>query len=252
MGQISNQVAIVTGGGTGIGRASALALAAAGAHVVVNYKRSKREAEEVVGAIAEAGYPKAISVEADVSSRGAVSRMIEQTLQTFARLDVLVNNAGVALRARLSEIDDATWRTVIDVNLTGTFLCCQAAVPAMRRQGQGRIINISSVAGLLSMPGAPHYAAAKAGILGFTRSIAEDLAPDILVNAIAPGWIDTRMNAVDSEDVRRQTSRQTPLRRWGRPEEIAATVVFLATTANFMTGQVLVTDGGLGNVYSAL
>jgi len=108
------------------------------------------------------------------------------------------------------------------------------------------------VAGLLSMPGAPHYAAAKAGILGFTRSIAEDLAPDILVNAIAPGWIDTRMNAVDSEDVRRQTSRQTPLRRWGRPEEIAATVVFLATTANFMTGQVLVTDGGLGNVYSAL
>jgi 3-oxoacyl-[acyl-carrier protein] reductase len=252
MGELSGQVAIVTGSGTGIGRASALALAAAGAQVVVNYSRSSDEAEAVVAEIARAGYPPALAIRADVASREAVSEMVARTLQELDRVDVLVNNAGVSLRARLLEIDDATWRTVIDVNLTGTFLCSQAVVPAMQRRGRGRIINISSVAGLLAMPGAPHYAAAKAGVLGFTRSIAQDLAPEILVNVIAPGWVETRMNAVDDEYVRRETARQTPLGRWGTPKEIAETVVFLATTNNFMTGQVLVADGGLGNVYSAL
>ena len=252
MGDLSGRVAIVTGGGTGIGRASALALAAAGANVVVNYQRSQREAEEVVAAIAAASLPPAIAVQADVTSRAAVTRMVEQAVERFDRIDVLVNNAGISLRARLLEIDDLTWRTVIDVNLTATFLCCQAVVPVMQRQGGGRIINISSVAGILAMPGAPHYAAAKAGVLGLTRSIAQDLAPEILVNAIAPGWVETAMNAPDGEYVRRETARQTPLGRWGTPEEIAANVVFLATTNNFMSGQVLVADGGLGNVYSAL
>jgi 3-oxoacyl-[acyl-carrier protein] reductase len=252
MGELTGRVAIVTGGATGIGRATSLALAGAGANVVVNYHRSEREAQEVLAAISSAGYPEARIARADISSRSAVSELMECARSAFERVDVLVNNAGVSLRARLLDIDDAMWRTVIDVNLTGTFLCCQAAVPLMRQSGGGRIINISSVAGLLAMPGAPHYAAAKAGVLGLTRSIAEDLAPDILVNAIAPGWVETRMNSADDDHVRTETARQTPIGRWGTPREIAETVLFLATTHNFMTGQVLVADGGLGNVYSAL
>jgi 3-oxoacyl-[acyl-carrier protein] reductase len=252
MRQLEGRVAIVTGGATGIGRATCIALARAGASVVVNYCRSEADALEVVANIRRAGYPDAVAVSADISSRPEVANLMESACASFGGIDVLINNAGVSLRARLLDIDDATWRTVLDVNLTSTFLCCQAVLPIMRRRGSGRIVNVSSVAGLLAMPGAPHYSAAKAGVLGLMRSIAEDLAPDILVNAVAPGWIDTRMNASEDQNERRETARQTPLGRWGRSEEIAETIAFLASAQNFMTGQILVADGGLGNVYSAL
>lgn len=251
--KLEGKVGIVTGASRGLGRAVALALAKEGCSVVVNYLLSEALAQEVIRQI-EALPGKAIAIRADVSKAGQVRELVRKTTEEFGRIDILVNNAGILKGASLLALTEEIWDEVLDVNLKGTFLCCKAVAEVMVRQGSGKIINISSVAGLLAVPGYPHYAASKAGILGLTRSIAEDLGPfNIQVNAIAPGWIDTDLNAsVKGTPDEQKICEQTPLRRWGTPEEVAELVLFLATDAGFITGQTIVIDGGLGNTYFKL
>ncbi len=251
--KLKDKVAIVTGASRGLGRAAALALAQEGCSVAVNYLSSEDAAQEVVRQI-RALPGKAIAVRADVSKADQVNEMVRRTLEEFGRIDILVNNAGILKGASLLELTEEMWDEVLDINLKGTFLCSKAVAEVMVNQRRGKIINLSSVAGFLAVPDYPHYAVSKAGVLGFTRSIAEDLGPfNIQVNAIAPGWIDTDMNApAKGTPDEQKVCDQTPLRRWGTPEEVADLVLFLATNADFITGQAIIIDGGLHNTYFKL
>jgi 3-oxoacyl-[acyl-carrier protein] reductase len=239
---LANRVALVTGGGTGIGRAIALALAESGANVAVNYSQSHEDAEATAGAIRERGR-RAFTVKADVSSDREAMDMVARVIREWGRLDILVNNAGTTTFVDHKDLDGLTeevWDRILSVNVKGTFFCSRAAARAMT---EGRIINIGSVAGVNGSGSSIAYAASKAAIHTLTRSLARSLAPRITVNAIAPGLIETRWHTgYEVENARR--AELFPAKRIGRPEDIAHIALAIATSDNFLTGQIIVIDGG--------
>ena len=244
MTALSEQVALVTGASRGIGRATAIALAATGVKVVVNYAQSSGAAEAVVTEIEKNG-GNAIALKADVSKTEEVDSLIDQTLKTFGRIDILVNNAGITRDTLLLRMKLEDWQAVIDLNLTGVFLCTKAVSKVMLKQKSGRVINITSVAGLMGNPGQANYSAAKAGVIGFSKTVAKELAVrGITVNAVAPGFIATDMtNDLKADEI----LKYIPLARYGQPEEVAGMIRFLATdpAAAYITGQVFNVDGGM-------
>ena len=241
-----NGVALVTGASRGIGRAIALKLAEDGFAIVVNYASSSEEAEAVVAQI-EAGGGRALAVPADVSDPDAVAAMFETVTAELGPVSVLVNNAGVTDDGLLLRMNADQWDDVISTNLRSVFLCTKAALRGMLRARSGRIINISSVSGISGNPGQSNYAASKAGIIGFTKSVAKEVGSrGITVNAIAPGFIQTDMTEALGDDVTDAASEQIALGRLGLPEEVASVVGYLAGNgASYITGQTIVVDGGL-------
>lgn len=242
--RLTGKVAIVTGASRGIGRATAIALAAEGAKVVVNYASSAGAAEQVVADIVALG-SEAIALPADVSKADQVEQLINATMEKWGQIDVLVNNAGITRDTLLLRMKPEEWQAVIDLNLTGVFLCTKAVSKIMLKQKSGRIVNITSVAGQMGNPGQANYSAAKAGVIGFTKTVAKELATrGITVNAVAPGFIATDMtSALKSDDI----LKFIPLGRYGQPEEIAGMIRFLAAdpAAAYITGQVMNVDGGM-------
>jgi 3-oxoacyl-[acyl-carrier protein] reductase len=243
---LDTKVALVTGASRGIGRAIALDLARRGARVVVNYHQNAEAAAEVVAAIQVDG-GEAIPKQADVGDFEQAKGLITTTLDTFGQIDILVNNAGTTRDQLLMLMKEDDWDTVVRINLKGVFNCCKAAARSMIRKRQGRIINVSSVSGIAGQGGQTNYAASKAGVIGFTKSLAKELGPrGITVNCVAPGFVPTDLTADLPDEFRQRAIELTPLRRMGRPEEIAYAVAFLASDeAAFITGEVLTVDGGL-------
>lgn len=235
------QVALVTGAARRIGRAIALALAAAGAHVVVNYNTSKEEAETVADEIRSLGV-ESLAVRADVAKPREVARMFEKVKRQFGRLDLLVNNAGVFFPVRWDRLTESDWDRVLGSNLKGQFFCAQAAARLMTSQKRGQIINLSSLGGIQPWPLYMHYCSSKAGLIMLTKCLARALAPKILVNSIAPGTI--LFPGEECDPGMKAIIRRTPLLKGGRAEDIADLVVFLATKNRFTTGQVFIVDGG--------
>jgi len=244
MKALQDQVAVVTGASRGIGRAVALALAAEGAKVVANYASSSGAADAVVADISAAG-GEALAVQADVAQAEQVETLFKTVLDNWGRVDVLVNNAGITRDTLLMRMKNEEWQAVIDLNLTGVFLCTRAVSKTMLKQRSGRIINITSVAGQMGNPGQANYSAAKAGVIGLTKTVARELASrGVTVNAVAPGFIETDMTSgLEAEPI----LKMIPLGRYGKPEEIAGMVRFLAAdpAAAYITGQVFNVDGGI-------
>jgi NAD(P)-dependent dehydrogenase (short-subunit alcohol dehydrogenase family) len=236
---LAGKVALVTGAAKRIGRSVALRLAAEGADVIVNYRRSKAEADEVVARISATG-PRAMAIQGDVAKRTDVLALFGAVEREFGRLDILVNNAGMFFPAKFEELTEEQWDTILDANLKSQFLCSQTAAPMLRRSGHGRIINFASLGGLLAWPAYTHYCVSKAGVIMLTRCLARALAPEITVNAIAPGTISF---PGDAPEIAEDFVQRAPLLRTGGPEDIDEAVIFLAKSP-FITGQVIVVDGG--------
>ncbi|MEB3272557.1 MAG: 3-oxoacyl-[acyl-carrier-protein] reductase [Prochlorothrix sp.] len=242
--RLNEKVALVTGASRGIGRAIALALAEEGAKVVINYASSSGAADEVVAKIEAAG-GEAIAVQADVSEEEQVERLFKAAIDRWGRVDVLVNNAGITRDTLLMRMKTPDWQAVINLNLTGVFLCSRAASKVMLKQRSGRIINIASVVGEMGNPGQANYSAAKGGVIALTKTLAKELAPrGVTANAVAPGFIATEMTQVLKAD---DLLKFIPLGRYGEAEEVAGLVRFLAadTAAAYITGQVINVDGGM-------
>ena len=243
---LENKVALVTGAGRGIGRAIAIALAKEGAEVVVNYNGSEERAKEVKQTIEENG-GKASIYKCNVSDFEACEAMIKDIVKEHGRLDILINNAGITKDGLIMKMKEEDFDSVLNVNLKGTFNTIRHSARQMLRQKSGKIINISSVSGILGNAGQANYAASKAGVIGLTKTMARELGSrGITVNAIAPGFVDTEMTGVLSEEIRENACRQIILGRFGKPEDIANVAVFLASDkAYYITGQVISVDGGM-------
>jgi 3-oxoacyl-[acyl-carrier protein] reductase len=245
MKQLENQIAVVTGAGRGIGRAIALKFAAEGADVVC-ISRTQENSEKVAGEVRALGR-KAWAFAVDVSEANAVNAAAEKILSEAGRVDILVNNAGITRDGLLMRMNDADWDVVLDTNLKGTFLVTKAFTRAFVKQRSGRIINVASIIGLIGNAGQANYAASKAGLIGFTQSVARELGSrGITVNALAPGFIETDMTAVLSAELKTELLKKIPLNSLGQPEDIAHAALFLASpAARYITGQVLTVDGGM-------
>jgi len=236
---LEGKVALVTGAAKRIGRSVALRLASEGADVVVNYRSSRSEADEVVAQIAALGKG-AVAIQGDVAKKNDVIAMFAAVEKEFGRLDILVNNVGMFFPAKFEDLTEEQWDRILDTNLKSQFLCSQAAAPMLRRSGHGRIINFASLGGLLAWPAYTHYCVSKAGVIMLTRCLARALAPEITVNAIAPGTISF---PGDAPELAEDFIRRAPLQRTGTTKDIEDAVMFLAESP-FMTGQVIVVDGG--------
>lgn len=249
MGQLDGKVALVTGAAVGIGRAIAVSYGREGAKVIVNYSKSRKEAEETAHLVKQAG-GEALAVQADVAQDREARALVARTLEAFGRLDVLVNNAGITAFVDFADLDgltDEVWDRLYRVNVKGTFFCCRAAVATMKKQGQGRIINLASVAGLWPQGSSIAYCCSKAAVIQLSKCLAKSLGPEIQVNVIAPGFIaETRWNVgrPNLDATVAKAAQIAPLKRVGTPEDIADAALFLATRGDFVTGDVMVVDGG--------
>jgi 3-oxoacyl-[acyl-carrier protein] reductase len=242
---LKDKISLVTGGARGIGRAIALELGRAGSHVAV-CDLDLKGAEETAGQLSALGVG-GLAVQTDVTSAESVEALFKQLAGTFGRIDVLVNNAGITRDNLLIRMDESDWDRVIQINLKGAFLCTKRAVRLMMKQRSGKIVNIASVVGVMGNAGQANYAASKAGLIGFTKSIAKEVGSrNVQVNAVAPGFIETDMTARLSEEIRNAYLSSIPSRRFGLPEEVAGVVRFLASReSDYITGQVIHVDGGL-------
>ncbi|MGQ9543960.1 MAG: SDR family NAD(P)-dependent oxidoreductase [Candidatus Bathyarchaeia archaeon] len=249
--RLNGKVALVTGASKGIGRAIAIAFAKEGADIAVNYLTSEEDAKKVLETVTSMGR-RSILVKADVSKSNQVKMMVDKVIDEFGHIDILVNNAGFSKMMNILELTEDVWDTIVDVNMKGTYLVCKEVLKHMVKRGNGVIINMASVAGMVgetALPGNLHYNAAKQGVVAMTRTLARAFAPNIRVNAIAPGVILTEFHAragVTEERVRKRI-QDVPLLRGGRPEEVASVAVFLASEdSSYITGQTIIVDGGLG------
>ena len=243
--KLAGKVALVTGGAQGIGKAVALLLARNGADIVVsdiNFEKAEETAKEV-----QALGRKALATKVDVATFGDVEKMVEAILTQFGKVDILVNNAGIARDKLILRMTEEDWDAVLNINLKGTFNCTKAVVRHMSKQKSGKIVNIASVVGEMGNAGQGNYAASKAGVIGFTKTIAREFAQrGINVNAIAPGYIETPMTDALPDKVKEELKRLIPLDRLGKPEDVAEAVLFLVSeSANYITGQVLNVNGGI-------
>lgn len=243
---LQNKVALVTGGSRGIGRAIAIKLAEKGAKVAINYAGREDAASETVNIIKQNG-GEAFAIKANVADSEEVQQMVKQVIDTFGSLDILVNNAGITRDNLIMRMKENEWDDVISTNLKGVFNCTKAVTRQMMKQRKGRIINISSIVGVSGNPGQANYVAAKAGVIGLTKSTAKELASrNITVNAIAPGFIETDMTDDLNESLKTEMLKQIPLAAFGQPEDIANVVAFLASDeSKYMTGQTIHVDGGM-------
>ena len=247
MVDLTGQVALITGASRGIGKASALRLAEAGAKLVINYKNSAEQAQALQADILAQYQVEALCIQADISVSDEVKAMFAAIKTHFGRLDILVNNAGMHSDQILFGMKESQWDQVINTNLKGLFLCSKSALKMMLKQKYGRIINISSVLGIIGNPGQSNYATTKAGVLGFTRSLAQEVAQrQIMVNAIAPGYIDSDMTKKIPPEKKEELLKKIPFGRFGTCQEVAEMVLFLSSKhCQYMTGQTLNIDGGL-------
>ena len=245
MYDLSGKVALITGASRGIGREISLVFARAGAAVAVNYQRNEEAAREVLDNVkAEGG--KGMIIQGDVAQSDDCNKMVKETVDNLGRIDILINNAGITRDNILARMKPEEWEEVIQTNLNGVFNCCQAVIRPFLKQKSGRIVNMASIAGIYGNSGQANYAASKAGVIAFTKTLSKELGSrGITVNAVAPGLIETDMTAELEEATREDNINKIPLGRLGKPEEVAAAVLFLVAAGEYITGQVLAVDGGL-------
>ena len=252
MAETSKRIVVVTGGSRGIGRSICISMAGAGTHIFFNYfnpvnpDEEAEKAKETESGIIDAG-GSATSVSVDVVSEPAVNAFFDKIMEEVGRIDVLVNNAGITRDGLLVRMKTTDWDAVLDTNLKGSFLCTKAVARIMMKQRYGRIVNIASVVGASGNAGQANYSASKAGVIGFTKSVAKELAPrGVTVNAVAPGFIETDMTAVLPDKAKEALMRQIPMGHIGKPEDVAAAIIFLASAdASYITGQVIHVNGGM-------